>query len=153
MGTHLKYASYLIWHKIFVGQECFKRGLWFRGIIHDYDKLYPRRWVAYANYFASQDPSPEVGEAFRTSWRRHWQANDHHWQWWVSIHDDGAVRAHEMSLTARTEMLCDWIGAHKAVHGRSLLQWYNEREATIYIAPKTKRWIKQELITLEGNKL
>jgi len=78
--------------------------------------------------------------------------NDHHWQFWISIHDDGAVRAHEMTEVARLEMLADWIGAHKAVGGVSLLGWFNERQDTILIAPKTKKWIKNELIKLEGMK-
>lgn len=78
--------------------------------------------------------------------------NDHHWQWWVSIHDDGEVRPHEMSEVARKEMLADWIGAHKAVKGKSLLRWFEEREATIIMAPKTKRWIKNELVNLDKDK-
>ena len=150
MKKHLKYLSYLSRHKFYVGQECFKRGLYLRGIFHDWDKLLPKRWMAYANFFYVKT-SPGVAEAFRYSWRRHWQMNDHHWQYWVSIHDDGKIRPHEMSEKARLEMLCDWIGAHKAIHGKSLLEWYRDREDTILIAPKTKRWIKAELIKLEGN--
>jgi hypothetical protein len=149
MKKHLKYIKYLARHKFYVGQEAFKRGLYLRAFVHDYDKFFPSRWRAYANFFYTSDPTPEVSEEFRIAWRRHWQMNEHHWQWWISIHDDGKIRPHEMSEKARTEMLCDWIGAHKAVRGKSLLGWFNEREATILIAPKTKRWLKQELIKLD----
>ena len=77
--------------------------------------------------------------------------NDHHWQHWIAITDKGKIIPHEMSEIAKTEMLCDWIGAHKAVHGTSLLNWWNARRETIFIAPKTKRWLDRELIRLEGS--
>lgn len=149
MKSHLIYASYLARHKYYVWQECLKRGLYLRGIIHDWDKFLPGRWNAYRNFFAQPTITDEVKEAFRTSWRRHAYLNDHHWQHWVSVHDDGKVRAHEMTEVARKEMLADWIGAHKAIGGTSLLGWYVEREATILIAPQTKKWIKAELTHLE----
>lgn len=149
MKSHLRYAKYLALHKWYVFLECKKRGLLIRGIIHDYDKFYPSRWNAYRNFFSNGIPTPEAKEAFRVSWQRHAYLNDHHWQHWVSIHDNGEVRPHELSEKARKEMLADWIGAHKAQRGKSLLGWYVEREVTILIAPKTKKWIKAELIKLE----
>lgn len=83
------------------------------------------------------------------SWMRHAARNDHHWQWWCSISDKGKIVPHEMSEVARKEMLCDWIGAHKAVGGHNLLEWYKERATTIPLAPKTKRWIETELENLQ----
>lgn len=148
MVSHLRYTKYLYWHKVFVAQECFKRGLYLRGVIHDWDKFLPGRWNAYRNFFSIDTPTAEAKEAFRKSWRRHAYLNDHHWQHWCSIHDNGEVRAHEMSEKARLEMLADWIGAHKALGGKNLLGWYLEREATILIGPKTKQWLRQELSKL-----
>ena len=150
MGSHLKYATYIVRHKFYVGQECFKRGLILRGIVHDYDKLFPSRWNAYRNNFSNGTPDKEAQEKYRLSWRRHVTMNDHHWQHWVSVHDNGEVRAHEMTEVARKEMLADWIGAHKAIGGTSLRGWWLERKDTIIMAPKTKRWIDQELIKIEG---
>ena len=149
MRSHLKYADYLARHKWYVGQECFRRGLYLRGIIHDWDKFLSGRWNAYRNFFSNGMPTAEVKETFRKSWQRHAYLNDHHWQHWVSIHDNGDVRSHEMTDKAKKEMLVDWIGAHKAIGGSSLLGWYLERESTILIAPKTKKWIKNELQKLE----
>ena len=57
-----------------------------------------------------------------------------------------------MSEIARIEMLCDWIGAHKAVGGSDLYGWFQQRADTILIAPKTKRWMRQELIKLYQEK-
>lgn len=151
MRKHLRYIKYLYLHKLYVGQECFKRGLYWRGIWHDLDKFLPSRWRAYANFFYAgrrEGDSSEVKEAFMNSWRRHAYMNDHHWQYWVALTDKGKVVPHEMSEIARTEMLCDWIGAHKAVGGRDLLGWYQQRADTIFIAPRTKRWLQQELIKL-----
>src|SRR5579859_5879000 len=145
---HLRYIRYLFFHKLYVGQECFKRGLYWRGLWHDLDKFVPSRWNAYAEFFygGRRETDPQsVKEAFVISWMRHAARNDHHWQYWVSISDNGRIRPHEMSRVARKEMLCDWIGAHKAVGGHNLLEWYKERALTIPLAPKTKRWIETEL--------
>lgn len=147
MRKHLKYINYLFWHKWWVFAEGIKRGLFLRVIIHDYDKLLPGRWMAYAdNFYGVQ--SEAVKLRFREHWRQHVNINDHHWQFWVSIHDDGKVRAHEMSEKARTEMLVDWLSAHRAIGGTNLLGWYMEREATILLAPETRKWIKKELMKL-----
>lgn len=149
-SIHLNYANYLARHKWYVGQECFKRGLYLRGIVHDWDKLLPGRWMAYARFFSGDEITPAIKEAFGNSWRRHAYLNDHHWQHWISISDNGKVVPHEMTDKARREMLCDWIGAHKALGGHNLLGWYEEREDTLLLAPKTKKWLKIELINLEG---
>lgn len=147
-NSHIEYASYLFRHKWYVGQECFKRGLYLRGVVHDWDKLLPGRWNAYRNFFSKPTLGPGVKEAFGNSWRRHAYLNDHHWQHWVSISDNGKVVPHEMSDKARLEMLSDWMGAHKALGGTDLLRWYLERERTILIAPKTKEWLQDELTKL-----
>lgn len=148
MSSHLRYIRYLFFHKVYVGRECFGRSLYLRGLTHDWDKFLPSRWNAYRKFYYSGEPTAQAKENYRFWWRRHTAINDHHWQWWVSVHDDGNVRAHEMSEAARVEMLCDWIGAHKSVGGTDLMSWYKEREATILIAPKTKRWLRSQLENL-----
>lgn len=119
-------------------------------MIHDWDKMLPGRWNAYRKFFSIEYSGPDVKNAFGASWRRHAYLNDHHWQHWVSISDTGRVVPHEMSEVARVEMLCDWIGAHKALQGDDLLGWYLDREETILIAPKTKQWLRDELTILKA---
>jgi hypothetical protein len=117
--------------------------LW-RSIVHDWDKLLPSRWNAYANFFYTER-TPAVKKAFMASWRGHANTNDHHWQHWVAISDKGVMTPHEMPYKARLEMLADWISAHRAVGGTDLYAWYQERAATIPLAPETQKWIENEL--------
>lgn len=146
-SKHLKYAKYLYWHKYYVFTEGVKRGLFFRVIIHDWDKFLPSRWMAYANWFGVPEDqrTPEAKSKFMDSWRRHAYMNDHHWQYWVGLSDKGRVTPHEMSDKARTEMLVDWISAHRTSGGTDLYGWYLEREETMPLAPNTRKWIKNEL--------
>lgn len=153
MRKHFKYARYLFWHKWYVFTEGLNRGLFWRVIIHDWDKFLPSRWLAYANWFEGIAKTPEIKKIYMASWRGHVNRNDHHYQHWVAYSDKGQITLHEMSEKARVEMLCDWISAHRTLHGtvtfgdnkETLLDWYRAREETIPIAPKTKRWIRDEL--------
>lgn len=147
MKKHLTYLSYLARHKYYVAQECFKVGLYFRGIVHDWSKFLPSEWGPYADFFGTpvDERTPAQKEAFALAWGRHVKRHAHHWQWHCNISDKGEIRAHEMPHKDRLEMLCDWQGAHKALGGTDLAAWYRERRATIPLAPKTKRWIEEQL--------
>jgi hypothetical protein len=48
------------------------------------------------------------------------------------------------------EMLCDWIGAGKAILGAkaNTPAWYVKNEEQIILHPATREWIEQSLITL-----
>ena len=54
---HFKYASYVLRHKLFVGLECFKVGLFWRGLVHDLSKLRPSEWLPYARHFYGHETS------------------------------------------------------------------------------------------------
>lgn len=49
--NNIKYLKYLIKHKFYVTRECFRIGLYWRGLVHDLSKFNPMEWVAYRNYF------------------------------------------------------------------------------------------------------
>jgi hypothetical protein len=76
---------------------------------------------------------------------RHWHLNDHHWQYWIRISDNGEVKALEMPDKARREMICDWKGVQKTLGKTDLAGWYKERESGIKLGPKTKAWVKETL--------
>ena len=77
--------------------ECAKRGLWWRGLLHDLSKFLPSEFLPYACYFygprarvgALRDgtgyykPTDTGDAAFDFAWLLHQKRNDHHWQWWV----------------------------------------------------------------------
>lgn len=64
MSCKIKYLGYLLRHKWYVGIECFKRGLYWRGIKHDWSKFLPSEFVPYANYFYGQ---PKIGDTIQCS--------------------------------------------------------------------------------------
>ena len=51
MTKYLKYLWYVIRHKWYVGIECFKKGLYWQGLVHDSSKLFPSEFIPYARYF------------------------------------------------------------------------------------------------------
>lgn len=162
MNKHLKYLSYLARHKWYVTVECFRVGLYWRGLTHDLSKLLPGEWIPYANYFYGgppvdttkgyYKPTTTGDDEFDFAWLLHQKRNDHHWQWWMLPEDNGGVKIIPMSKEARLEMLCDWIGASKA-QGRggisSVAEWYQENKRKMQLHQKTRTWIEEKFFKHE----
>lgn len=162
MNKHAKYISYLARHKWYVMVECFRVGLYWRGIIHDLSKFRPCEWIPYANYFGDRPPiDPKKGyykptttgdDAFDFAWLQHQKLNDHHWQWWILPEDNGGVKILPMSKVAGQEMMCDWIGASKA-QGRggmsSVAEWYEENKHKMQLHRNTSIWIESQFFDHE----
>ena len=170
MNKHLRYLSYVAKHKAFVAAECFRQGLYVRGLFHDWHKFLPEEWGPYAEYFygegdrakkikeqgdgyfhkpaptrgAGQWP-PYGGAAFDLAWLRHLKKADHHWQWWILSEDEGGAKILPMSPDARLEMVCDWCGASKA-QGKdgwpAVLQWYQANKGKMKLHPETRVWVE-----------
>jgi len=51
MSKYILYLKYIIRHKWYVGIECFKMGVYWRGITHDLSKFLPSEFIPYAKYF------------------------------------------------------------------------------------------------------
>lgn len=137
---YIKYLNYLLRHKWYVMLECFKEGLYWRGLMHDLSKVFPDECIPYTNFFygdtqpmnthgASGVGNPKAprrdstgyykpidtgDKAFDFAWLLHQKRNRHHWQWWILPEDNGGVKVLEMQEPYLTEMICDWIGAGKA---------------------------------------
>ena len=118
--------------------ECFKCGLFWRGIKHDLSKYRPREFFAYARYFDGDRRTNDP--AFDRAWLFHQCSNDHHWQWWCVPHDEGdGFEVHEMSASARKEMLCDWVGAGRAYNGATdSLEWYTANRDRLQLHISTR---------------
>jgi len=153
---YLKYLKYLIKHKWFVMIECFKVGLYWRGIVHDLSKFYPSEFFPYANFFYNRninDPHKPIylddETKFEFAWLSHQKRNKHHWQWWILLGDNGINKTFEMSYKYRSEMLCDWRGANRAQGGKGknkeIRKWYKENKDNIKLHPNTKKWINNIL--------
>lgn len=153
---HLRYLRYVLHHKWYVMLACFRRGLYWQGIIHDWSKFLPDEWFPYAEFFygvtysdAERDRAKRIGiylphpdearTAFNFAWLKHQHRNPHHWQHWILREDSGKEYLMEMPKKYRLEMLCDWEGAGIAITGkREYDQWYLKNADKIRLHPATK---------------
>jgi len=166
MKKHFKYFSYVIRHKWFVMIECFKMGLIWRGLVHDWSKFLPGEWLAYANHFygpGSEERKKEKeknkaykpyntdDQKFDFFWLLHQKRNDHHWQWWVLPEDDGGVYALPMKEKAIIEMICDWRGAGRAQgYKDNTPEWYAKNKKNQKMHHLSRRILEWKLIGIYG---
>lgn len=160
-----KYLKYVLRHKWFVTIECFKMGLFLRGIMHDMSKFLPSEFIPYARFFYGKYPSLNdvhgdqrnrisiwkegAAKAFDFAWLLHQKRNDHHWQWWILPEDDGGTKIMPMSLNAIKELVADWIGAGRAISGRKdPWPWYQANKGHMQLNPDTRRIIEMSLEAL-----
>jgi len=154
MKAHLQYLSYVLRHKWFVLVECWKMGIFWRGLVHDLSKFTPAEWFPYVRYFYGDGGTREskgdynvddTPQDFEMAWNHHQKANDHHWQYWVRFGDDGTVKVLPMPPKARAEMLCDWRGAGRALGKPDTLAWYSANLSKMILYPETRAWIEWKL--------
>lgn len=145
MLKHLLYAKYILRHKWFVLVECAKRGIWWRGLMHDMSKLRPSEWGPYAEFFYGKGRD---NTDFDFAWLLHQKRNRHHWQWWALAEDDGGLKILEMREPYRTEMICDWLGAGRALGTPGVNAWYKANKAKMKLHPDTRAWVELMLENL-----
>lgn len=134
----LKYLKYVIKHKWFVFIECCKMGIPIRGILHDLSKLRLSEFIPYMNFFYRQKAKTEyqgehIQDNFSKAWLLHLKRNPHHYQYWLLNNDDGTIRCLEMPEKYIKEMVADWIGAGRAIHGvnSDMIKWFEENKDKI----------------------
>jgi hypothetical protein len=96
MRAYLQYLWSVLRHKWFVMLECFKVGLIWRGITHDWTKFLPDEFIPYARHFYGNnrgvsvppDTDNPIERAFIFAWNRHQKRHDHHWQFWLLTEDN-----------------------------------------------------------------
>lgn len=168
MKKEIKYLQYLLRHKWYVFVECFKSGLYWRGLIHDISKFSPTEFFPYANFFygVSGSHNPRISHKngyckpiltgdkdFDSAWLNHCKKNKHHWQWWITTDADGREKFTPIPEPYLTEMLCDWVGAGKAQGHFSPKQdpylnvrnWYTENRKKLRLAEITRKEIERRI--------
>ena len=157
MKKHFKYARVLFRHRWFVMLECFRVGLYWRGLIHDWSKFRPSEWRPYAEFFYGTGAKPrrdstgyykptDTGDAaFDFAWLLHQKRNKHHWQWWVLPEDEGGIKVLEMQEPYRTEMLCDWRGAGRSYGTPDTVKWYIANKDKMRLGLLTREFIERKL--------
>jgi len=116
MKNILKHFVVITKHKYFVGVECFKRGLYWQGFMHDWSKYHPKEFIQSARYFQGTGTPVSVIKAelgYASAWLHHKGHNPHHWEYWTDFFD-GEIKACKIPEKYIIEMACDMIGASKA---------------------------------------
>lgn len=159
MKKHLKYLSYVVRHKWFVLLACIKHGIILRGIVHDWSKFLPSEWFAYAEFFYGRGKvlrdkkhnthylTPDelieleaIRRNFDRAWLKHQHHSPHHWQHHILREDNGGTKVLEMSPAEALEMVCDWIGAGRAITGKAdgTLDWYMRNRDKMALGYRTR---------------
>lgn len=160
---YLKYLRYVILHKYYVGIECFKKGLYLQGILHDLSKFRLDEFIPYSKYFygiyksedeldeelqiliklSGGDYKEKVEDQFNLAWLYHQKRNKHHWQYWILQEDSGKIILMEMPDKYIIEMICDWIGAGKSIKKiggiEETIEWYNRNKDVIKLHDNTRK--------------
>lgn len=135
MKKYFKHFITITKHKYYVGIECFKRGLYWQGIIHDLSKYSLIEFFASAKYFqgkSSPIEAEKIKNGYSIAWLNHKAKNKHHWIYWTD-RKDGKEIAIKMPKKYLLEMVCDFIGAGKAYNKKKWtpnepLDYYNNCE-------------------------
>ena len=158
MKKHWKYLMYVLRHKWYVMIECFKMGLFWRGLVHDISKFLPLEWTPYTWSFYGPwryNERPNfLCKKFDYAWLHHQKCNKHHWQYWVLQNDSDGVRELEIPDVYIMEMLADWKGAGRAQGHESprndpwkeTREWFNGQAGNMKVHPESLLRIEKFLL-------
>jgi hypothetical protein len=147
--SHLKYLRYLARHKwyVLVAGLKIKAPLW-RLLVHDLSKFRPGEFKPYLDRFygTGRKSLTLTRNRFDAAWLAHQHRNPHHWQYWILREDNGATFALPMSRPHVFEMVADWAGAGRAIHGSwEIRPWYEANREKMDLHPDT-RFLVEKLI-------
>lgn len=149
-GIYFKYFRFVLKHKWYVLLECFKKGEYIRGISHDNSKFSPDEFIPYARYFyldfstLGLDEIEDIKSDFNNAWLLHIHRNPHHWQHWVLHEDCGNCIKLDMPDMYIREMVSDWKGAGKAIHGKDdVIDWYEQNKNNMLLSSPTRYKVKE----------
>lgn len=166
LKAHARYLWYVLRHKWFVLVAWWR--LWRAGLshpgtlrlvlVHDLSKFRPSEWWPYVVNFYTDAQSEEyrvlcarwgivemtphggsVGDHFRRAWLHHQNRNPHHWQYWMYQEDDGPQWRQQMPQRYIVEMVCDWMGAGRAITGKwEMAKWFSKSSHKIKLNDATR---------------
>ena len=151
---YIYYFWYVLKHKWFVGIECFKRGLIWQGIIHDWQKFTPTEFFAYALFYNgpwSRGLQPKwLCDAYYRAVEHHYDKGPHHWNHWAKEIEvgQGVKTWHitEMPVKYMEEMMADWSGTGKSLHGLDESKtWYAKHYDDVKMHPNSRAYVDAQM--------
>ena len=110
----------ITYHRKLVREGCFKVGLYWQGLTHDFSKFSPTEFLVGIKYFQG-DRSPNNAEkeakGYSSSWLHHKGRNKHHFEYWMDYTmpgtSDQLLIGMKMPVRYVVEMFMDRIAACK----------------------------------------
>lgn len=156
MSKYWRHFKTICLHKWYVGVECFKRGLYWQGIVHDLSKFSYIEFFYSAQYFQG-DKTPigveKAEKGYSLAWLNHKANNKHHWEYWTDFYD-GVCKPVPIPEKYIKEMACDMIGAAKT-YAREKYQrgaaweYFNDRRDIFIMTDESKALLEHYLLTYE----
>lgn len=144
MSKFFNYFKYVIKHKWQVFKACCKLGIPLRGITHDLSKFYPDEFIPYMNHFYGEKKTFETKEAFNKACSKHFNRNEHHWQYHVLREYNNNLIYINISDDILKEMVADWVGTGIIVNGKlSVKEWYDKNREYILMNDENKAKIRE----------
>lgn len=134
-------------HRFWVGYYCFKLKLYWRGLVHDLSKFSPTEFIESVKYYqgtSSPINAAKKEKGYSNAWQHHKGRNKHHYEYWTDNYDAGTTCI-MMPFEYACEMICDWMGAGRAYHGKTFTfkdeyEWYLSKRDSMKIHPAIKAW-------------
>ena len=138
-----KYFKYVVEHKVNVGIECLKMGLFVHAITHDLSKFLPSEFFPYARFFMNKNRAKEYRQSddFQTGWCHHQNRNKHHWNYWVSVTRKDELVPLPMPGKYVMQMIADWRGMSRKFGG-SAEKYYDENKYKMILHNDTIQMIE-----------
>jgi len=134
MKHYWNYLKYLLEHKKNVFIECWKVGLYVHAFTHDLSKFLPSEFGPYARKFYLNGYS-KYGE-FEIAWNHHQKRNKHHWNYWVTVDNNGKQVALDMPKKYILQMICDWRGMSRKF-GDTWQEFYEKNKDKMVLSKRT----------------
>lgn len=159
MKKYIQHLKTIITHKWYVGIECFKRGLYWQGIVHDLSKFSYIEFVYSAKYFngtSSPIGREKTEKGYSLAWLNHKANNKHHWEYWTDFYE-GICKPVPIPDKYLKEMACDMIGASKTyAKGKytkgDAWKYFDDRRDVFIMTPESKLKLENYLKNYENNR-
>jgi hypothetical protein len=120
--------------------------LLYRCLVHDMSKFKPSEFIPYAHTFVDDRGNGRYVETpeFNQAWNHHQKRNQHHHQYWLLKEDSGATIPMNMPDIYIEEMICDWLGAGRAINGvfDFDFKWYYNNKSNMVVSKYTEMTIE-----------
>lgn len=153
-----KHLATITKHHNLVMVHCFKCGLYWQGLTHDFSKLSPIEFWSGAKYYqGTRSPNNAQREAigYTAAWLHHKGRNKHHLEYWIdySATNGKALEGMRMPEKYVAEMFCDRVAACKTYQGEKYTQaspwvYYEKGRSQYLLHPDTQAQLEKCLQVL-----